>query len=315
MNAPVGRLAPSPTGLLHVGHARTFLLAWWFTRARGGRVVLRIDDLDGDRCRPEFVEHAQRDLEWLGLDWDGPVHFASSGVERMVAAVRDWLSRGLAYACTCSRSDILNAQSAPQRGDGEVRYPGTCRDRYASLEEAERRSGRKPAVRLRVAPGAVAFDDQLFGPQRFDVQAEAGDFAIARRDGAPAYQLAVVHDDALQGVTEVVRGADLLPSTARQLLIGRLLGAPQPLWLHAPLVTDGQGRRLAKREKDLGLSELRARGVDPRAIVQWAATSLGMPVPERVSAREVLTVFDARRLRRDEVALSPDTIEGWMRRR
>ena len=308
---PVGRLAPSPTGLLHAGHARTFLLAWLYARARGGRVLLRIDDLDGERCRQEFVDRALYDLEWLGLDWDGPVYFESSGLEAVQKAVSSLLERGLAYACTCSRTEIRNAESAPQQGVAEPRYPGTCRGRYRSLMAAEAESGRSPLVRLRVPDGPVAFTDGLFGPQSFDVQREVGDFMIARRDGAPAYQLAVVVDDHLQGVSEVVRGADLLASTARQLLITRALGLPAPSYFHVPLVTDPNGRRLAKREKDLGIAELRARGADPRAIVAWAARSAGLLVPERATAREVLGVFDPSLLIRDSVVLSPEEVASF----
>lgn len=309
--APVGRLAPSPTGLLHVGHARTFVLAWCHARSRGGNVVLRIDDLDGERCRHEFVEHAVRDLAWLGLDWDGPVYLESAGLEAMNAAIARLLDRGLAYPCTCTRSDIALAQSAPQRGSEEVRYPGTCRGRYDSLAEAERKSGRKPAVRLRVPDGITAFQDGLFGAQSYDVQAEVGDFAIARRDGSPAYQLAVVIDDSLQGVTEVVRGCDLLSSTARQIAIANLIQITPPSWLHLPLVTDENDRRLAKRERALGLAELRERGVAPQAIVGWALRSAGLDYPARITPNEAFPTFDAARLSTAPARLTRDTIESW----
>ncbi|MFO7180426.1 MAG: tRNA glutamyl-Q(34) synthetase GluQRS [Pseudomonadota bacterium] len=299
----VGRLAPSPTGLLHLGHARTFLVAWWWSRSQGGRVLLRIEDLDGDRASPEFVDAAREDLAWLGLDWDGPPILQSTGVSRMGDVVDRLLRAGLAYPCTCSRADIRNAASAPQVGVTEVRYPGTCRDRFASLEEAERATGRSPGVRLRVPEGRVRFDDAVFGPQSVDVAQEVGDFLIARRNGAPAYQLAVVLDDADQGVTDIVRGADLLPSTARQFLIQEALGLPHPTWAHVPLVLDASGRRLAKREDALSLRELRARGADPRAIVAWAARTAGFTVPERVTAEEVLPVFDRSRLSRAPVTL------------
>lgn len=308
---PTGRLAPSPTGLLHVGHARTFLLAWWLARSEGGRIVLRIDDLDADRASPNFAEAAIRDLQWLGLDWDGPAYLQSSGLERMTAAIQVLLDAGLAYACVCSRAEILNAQSAPHQGAAESRYPGTCRGRYPSLAAAEQASGRKPSVRLLVAEGVTEFTDELYGRQRFDVQAEAGDFVIARRDGAPAYQLAVVLDDSTQGVTQVVRGADLLPSTARQLLIHRLLRLPEPRWHHVPLVTDTTGRRLAKRARDLSLAELRARGVDPHNLVGWAARSVGLPLNGRVSAAEVLPGFDPASITREPTPLSMTQIDFW----
>ncbi|HET9929936.1 MAG TPA: glutamate--tRNA ligase family protein, partial [Polyangiaceae bacterium] len=222
--APViGRLAPSPTGLLHLGHARTFLVAWWSARSQHGRVVLRVEDLDGARSEQKYIDAALRDLEWLGLDWDGAPLIQSSGLPRLSAAIDGLVARGLAYPCTCTRGDIRNAQSAPQQGVTEPRYPGTCRGRYASLAEAEAQSGRPAGIRLRVPEGYVEFVDRLAGPQRFDVQAEVGDFLIARRNGAPAYQLAVVVDDAHQSVNEVVRGNDLLSSTARQIVLERAL--------------------------------------------------------------------------------------------
>ena len=289
----IGRLAPSPTGLLHLGHARTFLVAWWSARSQGGRIVLRVEDLDGARAESKYIDAALRDLEWLGLDWDGAPFIQSSGLPRLSAAITTLVERGLAYACTCTRGDVRNAQSAPQQGVSEPRYPGTCRGRYSSLGQAEAQSGRPAGIRLLVPDGAVEFVDRLAGPQRFDVQAEVGDFLIARRNGAPAYQLAVVVDDAFQAVNEVVRGNDLLSSTARQIVIERALGLSQPSWMHLPLVVDAGGRRLAKREASLGLAELRERGVDARAIVSFAARSSGMNVPPLVSAREALAAFDA----------------------
>ena len=304
----VGRLAPSPTGLLHLGHARTFLIAWWSARAQRGEVLLRIEDLDAGRASSELAEQAIRDLEWLGLDWDGPPYYQSSGIERLSARIRELTERGLAYPCTCTRGDLRSAQTAPQLGETEPRYPGLCRDRYASVEEARRVSGRDPGIRLRVPDGLESFEDQQLGPQSFDVKASVGDFLIARRDGAPAYQLAVVVDDALQGVTEVVRGDDLLPSTARQAILQRALGYPRPRWAHVGLVVDATGRRFAKRERDLGLAELRARGVDPRRVVAWAARSAGIDVGELVSARELVHTFDPGRVPRGPVRFLPEDL-------
>jgi glutamyl-tRNA synthetase len=304
----VGRLAPSPSGLLHLGHARTFLIAWWHARASGGRVVMRIEDLDGARASREHGDAALRDLEWLGVDWDGPVKVQSQGIERLNEAVQTLLELGLAYPCVCTRGDVRTAQSAPHQGETELRYPGTCRGRFASVEAAASASGRAPGIRLRVPSELVTFDDRLFGPQSFDVQAEVGDFLIARRDGAPAYQLAVVVDDAAQGVTEVVRGSDLLASTARQRWLQRALGLEEPTWLHVPLVLDASGRRLAKREADLSLSELRARAVDARSVVGWAARSAGLEVPARATACEVLPYFGVERLRREPVLLTADAL-------
>ena len=300
----VGRLAPSPTGHLHVGHARSFLLAWWHARARGGRIVLRIEDLDAARARPELARQALDDLRWLGLDWDGPPLVQSSATAPLADAVEQLLARGLAYPCVCSRKEIQSALSAPHADTPEPRYPGTCRGRYANAAEAEA-TGRSAGVRFVVPPGDVAFVDGLAGPQRFDVAASVGDFLIARRDGAFAYQLAVVVDDARQGVTDVLRGDDLLPSTPRQRLLQRALGLPSPRWFHAPLVVDPGGERLAKRRGDLALASLRAEGVDPRRLVAWAARSAGLDVGERARAEDVLAEFTLERLPRAPALFGP----------
>lgn len=303
--SPVGRLAPSPTGLLHLGHARSFLLAWWSVRSRGGRLVLRMEDLDVPRVRPGMVEAALRDLEWLGLDWDGEMLLQSSGMERLRAAVERLEELRLAYPCVCSRADVRAALSAPQQGDVEPRYPGTCRGRFASRAQAHERSGKAVSLRFRVPEGAVTIADAFAPPATFDVAAEVGDFMIARRDSTPAYQLAVVVDDAFQGVTEVLRGDDLLPSAARQWHLQRALGLAHPTWVHVPLVVDASGRRFAKRADDLSLAELRERGVDPRAVVGWAARVSGLDTPDRLSAREALREFALSKLPHQPVRLGP----------
>jgi glutamyl-tRNA synthetase len=301
----VGRLAPSPTGSLHLGHARSFLLAWWHARSRGGRIVLRLEDLDGDRVKPGMTEQAIADLEWLGLDWDGDVVVQSRRKDRLDAAVASLLERGLAYPCVCTRGEIAASQSAPHADSGEIRYPGTCRDRFASLEEAERESGRSPAVRLRVAPGRVRIDDGFAGLHAFDVAGEVGDFPVARRAGAAAYQLAVVVDDAADGVTEVVRGDDLLSSAARQLLVQEALSLPHPRWFHVPLVVDEGGRRLAKRTDALALHRLRQLGIEPERIVAWIAKRSGIEAGDAASARECAARFDIARVPRTPVVCGP----------
>jgi glutamyl-tRNA synthetase len=306
----VGRLAPSPTGFLHLGHARTFLVAYWIARKEGGVLRMRVEDLDADRSSSRFVDAALSDLAWLGLDWDGPVLLQSDGLERLNAAVESLIERGLAYYCVCTRSDLRNSQTAPQQGDTELRYAGTCRGRFGSLEAARRASGREPGVRLVVPEGAVTIEDMIFGPVTNDVAKEVGDFSIARRGGQPAYQLAVVVDDHAEGVTDVVRGADLLSSAARQWHVRRALGLPEPRYFHVPLVLDAEGRRLAKRADDLSLRELREGGTDPRAIVAWAAQSAGLEVPERVTPREALAAFDLERLPRSPVRLSAAVVEA-----
>lgn len=301
---PVGRLAPSPTGLLHLGHARSFLLAWWSVRARGGRIVLRMEDLDGPRARPEMIDAALVDLTWLGLDWDGPMLLQSSGAERLRAEAGRLSDLGAAYPCICSRADVRAALSAPHEGDVEVRYPGTCRDRFGSREDARKLTGKDASLRFRVPDGETLVKDEIRGEQSFDVGGTVGDFMVMRRDGTPAYQLAVVVDDAAQGVTEVLRGDDLLPSAARQILLQRALGLTSPRWLHVPLVVDASGRRFAKRADDLSLAELRERGVDPRRIVAWAAGVSGLDGDERMTPEQCLKDFSLARLPRDPVRLT-----------
>lgn len=296
MNASplVGRLAPSPTGLLHVGHARSFLLAWWSVRSRGGRVVLRLEDLDADRVKEGMIEATLRDLEWLGLDWDGEPVVQSDRAPEHARALERLLAEGRAYPCVCTRKEIELARSAPHAGEAGARYPGTCRGRFASLEEAERATGRPAAVRFRVPEdeARVSFRDALAGPFEVYVARDVGDFPIARKSGEAAYQLAVVVDDALDGVTEVLRGDDLLPSTAQQLLLQRALGLPHPVWLHVPLVVDEAGRRLAKRADAVSLAALREEGVDPGALTAWLARSAGLPVTRPVAPSDLVAGFD-----------------------
>ncbi len=291
----VGRLAPSPTGALHLGHARSFLLAWWSIRSRGGRLVLRLEDLDGERARPEHVDACLRDLEWLGLDWDGSPRLQSDGLERLRATAHSLVERGLAYPCSCARGDLRRSVAAPHAEQGELRYPGTCRDRFSSRAEALA-LGKGSALRLRVAPGLVTVVDELCGTQQFDVAGSVGDFAIERRDGIPAYQLAVVVDDLADGVSEVLRGDDLLASAARQQLLYAALGAASPRWIHVPLVVDAAGQRLAKRSDGLSLATLRSAGVAPETIVSWVARSAGHPVTEPIQAGQLLSQFSLRRL-------------------
>jgi glutamyl-tRNA synthetase len=293
---------------LHLGHARTFLLAYWQIRSRGGTLLLRMEDLDGPRAEARFADAALRDLEWLGLEWDGPVWLQSQGLPRLNAAVTALLESGQAYPCVCSRGDILRAQSAPHADSAEPRYPGTCRGRFRAFAEAEAETGRAAGARLLVPEGEIRIFDGISGESTWNVARDVGDFLIAKRDKAPAYQLAVVVDDAAQGVTHVLRGDDLLPSAARQWHVQNALGLAHPNWFHVPLVTDESGRRLAKREADLALSELRAGGTDPRAIVTWAARSAGLVTADRLSAREVTPLFELARLPRTPLVLGASTI-------
>jgi len=269
-----------------------------------------MEDLDGPRAEMRFADAALTDLEWLGLDWDGPALVQSTELPRLNAAVHALIDAEKAYPCVCSRGDIRNAQSAPHAGSPEPRYPGTCRGLYRSFAEAEQRSGRAAGARLLVPEGSVVIEDGVAGSSTWDVAREVGDFLIAKRDKAPAYQLAVVVDDHAQGVNEVLRGADLLPSSARQWHVQNALGLPHPAWFHVPLVSDASGRRLAKREADLSLAELRAGGTDPRAIVAWAARSAGLAVSERVTPLEVTPLFHLGALPKEPVLLDPKLLSA-----
>ena len=276
MNLPYrGRLAPSPTGYLHLGHARTFWTAWRRARSRGGTVVLRNDDLDRDRVRPEYVTAFLEDLRWFGMDWDegpdvGGAYAPYSQSERLAlyrAAFERLRDTGWLFPCTCSRKDIQTALGAPHAGDEEPVYPGTCRHRGA--DDLAPAPGRRIHWRFRVPQGeAIEFSDVHLGPQRWIAGTDFGDFVVWRHDDLPSYQLACVVDDHAMRITEVVRGADLLLSTARQLLLYRALGGSPPAFFHAPLVTDAQGVRLAKRHDALSLRALREAGSTPEALRQ-----------------------------------------------
>jgi glutamyl-tRNA synthetase len=285
MNAR-GRFAPSPTGELHLGNARTALLAWLWSRKDGGEHLLRIEDIDEPRVRPGMAEQQMAELRWLGLDWDRAPVFQSQRTHLYEDALRRLGE--LVYECFCSRAEIA-AASAPQ-GDEGPRYPGTCADLTAA-QRAERRRSRAPALRLRVPPGAIAFEDGILGPQSFDTRELVGDFVLRRADGIFAYQLAVVVDDGAMAIGRVLRGADLLPSTARQILLHRLLGQPLPAWAHAPLVTAESSARLSKRDKSLSLSALRTLGKDPRQVVAHLARTSGLEAPGPCTPPELLKGF------------------------
>ena len=281
----VGRLAPSPTGALHIGNVRTFMVAWLRARSQGGKVVFRMEDLDHPRDKPGAAAAAVEDLRWLGFDWDE--EFVQS--ERR-DVYRDALSflreRGLAYPCVCSRRDVESAQSAPHSGE-QLYYPGTCRGRFATWSDAQSRLSppRTPCWRFKVSENsAIAFDDAFAGHFEQDVSAVLGDFPLARDEDGAGYTLACVVDDLLMGITEVVRGDDLLPATPAQVLVARALepwlaqrGMPTlpPAYCHVPLVVGPDGRRLAKRHGDTRISTLRTAGAAPEGILGFLAASCG----------------------------------------
>ena len=275
----VGRIAPSPTGYLHLGHAETFRIAHQRARAAGGKLIFRMEDLDGPRCRPEFAAAAIEDLKWFGLDWDegpdigGPLApYLQSGRIRLYREFLDQLIRAdLVYPCTCSRKEIQASVSAPNEGDEEPTYSGNCRHRSAKDVPPTGRFNWRFRVR---DSETTTFVDGHFGPQSFTASKHFGDFVVWRHDGIPSYQLAVVTDDILMGITEVVRGADLLVSTARQILLYQALGSPPPLFHHCELVRDSQGLRLAKRHESLSLRILRKQGADPERQMNFTGRPL-----------------------------------------
>jgi glutamyl/glutaminyl-tRNA synthetase len=276
-----GRIAPSPTGFLHLGHARTFWIARQRARTADGKLVLRNEDLDAHRCKPQFVSAMYDDLRWLGLDWDegpdvgGPFgpYLQSQRHELYLSAWRKLCDAGFIYPCTCSRKDLERALQAPHEDDDETPYPGTCRAKIATASDWRSPAG--VSWRFKVPDGQViAFDDRYFDRQEFVAGRAFADFLVWRSDDVPAYQLAVAVDDAAMRITEVVRGADLLKSTARQLLLLEALGCPAPDYFHCPLLRDENSLRLAKRHDALSLQTLRQQGADPKKLREQFAAEI-----------------------------------------
>ncbi len=298
--SPIGRFAPSPTGVLHLGNLRTALASWLSIRAAGGRWLLRVEDVDGPRCRSEHEIRQLRDLEALGLTWDGPVLRQSERASIYREALAALHDRGCLYPCHCSRKELQSLASAPHLDEGLRPYPGKCRARAWQGFEA--------ALRLRLPEGAMAWEDHLLGPQIDDPSALTGDPLLFRRDGCFAYHLAVVVDDGVQGITEVVRGADLRPVTATQIRLQEALGLERPAYAHLGLVTNPDGSRLGKRGGALGLAELQAKGVGREEILGWLGQSLGcLERPEACRAGDLLGRFDWGRVPRGEARV----FEGW----
>lgn len=278
----IGRLAPSPTGALHLGNARSFLIAWLSARQQHGKLILRIEDIDSPRIKAWAVDQTLADLKWLGLDWDygpdiGGPHAPYIQTERR-ALYRDLLDRLIAcervYPCTCSRSDIAAAASAPHESGEPPIYPGTCSSRCAA--EASHLNPADFAWRYRASSDVFEWNDSVVGLQSGSVRSRLGDFVIAKGDGTPAYQLAVVADDHAMQVTEVVRGNDLIASTFRQLDLMQAFGFDPPHYAHLPLMVGTDGRRLAKRHGDTRLSWFREQGFTSRRIVGYLASTLGL---------------------------------------
>jgi glutamyl-tRNA synthetase len=287
---PRGRFAPSPTGLLHLGHAQTMLLAWLQMRALGGALVLRVEDVDGGRCQPDADAALHQDLRWLGFDWDeGPDVGGPCGPYRQSERgerYRDALER-LGYrlfACSCTRKELRAASP----GGGELRYPGTCRSGPTHPE-------RPTSLRVRVDPGIVAWQDAVLGPQQEDPSAVCGDFILRAKNGDFTYQLACTVDDVAMDITHVLRGEDLLSSTGRQLLLHRWLGGTPPAFAHVPLLRDDEGLRLAKRRGSPPIAALREAGEDPRVVLGRVAGRLGLvPAGEAARPGDLLAPFRSR---------------------
>lgn len=290
-----GRLAPSPTGALHLGNVRSFVLTWLAARKQGGWIELRIEDLDAPRVREGAVEAILDDLAWLGLDWDAGPRFQAGRIDEYRARLQLLAEAQLAYPCVCSRRDIEAAASAPHANEEGPLYPGTCRGRFSTVAEAQEASANgRVAWRFAVPRGRVVrWKDHIAGEQAFEVARQLGDFVIWKKDGEPAYQLAVVVDDGLVDINQVVRGDDLLPSAARQILLHEALGQQPPAWWHLPLVFDASGKRMAKRTGDATLQSLRAQGVRPGAVLEWVALVSGLNPSESVrTAADLLASFD-----------------------
>lgn len=309
MSAAVGRYAPSPSGRMHLGNLCCCLLAWLSAKSKGGRVVLRIEDLDAARCPRAFADLLESDLAWLGLSADeggsaggpaGPYYQSErAGLYRQYFELL--AAKGLVYPCFCSRSQ-LHAASAPHRADGSVVYPGTCRS-LTPAQAAERAKRRAPAWRVRVPQEELSFTDGHLGPYAESLAADCGDFYLRRADGVFAYQLAVVVDDALMGVTEVVRGADLLSSTPRQLWLYRELGLKAPQFYHMPLLLAADGRRLSKRDGDESLENLMAK-YTPQEIIGRLAFVCGLQdQPRPRTAQSLLPDFSWSKVPKTDILL------------
>jgi glutamyl-tRNA synthetase len=327
------RLAPSPTGALHLGNARTFLVNWALARQRGWRIAMRIEDLDGPRVKPEAAAEAIDVLRWLGLDWDEGPTYQRHDLAPYRAALETLAAQGAIYPCRCTRREIeAAALSAPHADDHELRYPGTCRP--GSVPRAPGsvpvfsplKSGTDPlsttndvtshdsptAWRVLVPNGVTTFTDAFTGPHSHDVQATTGDFLVATKEGLPSYQLAVVIDDARQHVTHIVRGDDLLASTHRQRLLQQLLGLPPIVeYIHLPLVIGADGRRLAKRHGDTRISHYRNLGVTPERILGLLGEWCGLGHRRDLTAPEFAHVFDIASLSHGQIVFTPED-DRWL---
>lgn len=290
MNSCVGRFAPTPSGRMHLGNVFSALMAWASARSQNGSFILRIEDLDIRAHNPQYTSYLLDDLQWLGLTWDKGPFYQSKRTELYQEALVKLQQQGLLYPCFCSRAD-LHAAQAPHASDGTYVYTGICRN--LSPDEREELSKHKiPATRLRVPNKTYTFKDRVYGPIAQNLAESCGDFIVQRADGVFAYQLAVVIDDADMGITEVVRGSDLLSSTPRQLYLQDVLGLSHPHYAHLPLLVAPDGKRLSKRNRDLDLGTLRNQGKTPEEILGFLAYCVGLAeIEEPLSAVQVASRF------------------------
>ena len=316
MSAVKGRLAPTPSGNMHIGNAFCYFLSWLSARSQGGRIVLRFEDADRLRMRPESVAQTYSDLEWLGIDWDegpesgedGGEYFQSCRTEIYDRAFEELRSRGLVYPCFCSRQDVRLA-AAPHAEDRAAVYPGTCHG-LSQAEIAERSKKRAPAWRLEVPDETLCFTDRLCGAQRFSLARELGDFPIRRADGVYCYQFTTALDDALMGVSEIVRSRDLLASAPWQILVQRLFGREPGVYIHIPMLLDEEGKRMAKRDFSLSLREIRRRYTAEETLgaLAFLAGLIEEPAPCRIG--ELVPLFTWERLPREDIVLPPALFAG-----
>ena len=315
----IGRLAPSPTGFLHLGNAWAFFLAWLGARSSGGGLILRMEDIDPVRSRPEHAAAIMEDLQWLGLDWDGEVYVQSRRLNLYERAIAEFKAKGLVYPCYCTRKELRELASAPHLpsagGQGEgigdlgAPYSGACRNLSAAERVALEARGRKPCLRLEYLARDIRINDLALGVCEFKGDISGGDFALRRSDGVFAYQLAVSVDDADMGITQVVRGCDILASTPRQLYLLELLGSPAPEYAHVPLLLDHEGERLAKRHNSLRLATLRQNRVSPERIIGWLAWLAGLQDSARPARpSEFLTGFTFSRLPKNNILLQGEIL-------
>ena len=308
--AVVGRFAPTPSGFLHLGNVFCSLLAWLYAKSSGGKIILRIEDLDPQRCTRQKADQLAGDLEWLGLTWDEGAYVSAnsdSDFQSQRSAIyahyfAQLQEQGLIYPCFCSRSE-LHAAEAPHLSDGRIIYAGTCRHLTQEQRQAKAQK-RAPAYRLQVADKPISFLDGHYGSQSYNLAEESGDFIVRRSDGVFAYQLAVTIDDALMGITQVVRGCDLLSSTPMQLYLSGLLGFEPPSFCHIPLLVDATGRRLSKRDGDLEIAALRKAYGSPEPIIGLLAYLAGqLAKPEPLRAEDLLPLFDASKIPQQNIVV------------